>query len=175
MALVEDIAERGLGAVLEDAQDTDATFRELVYWLTGEQLSERADEPELRVATAWEARELFDGIGLFDRLAAQSILALPPDHDERDPGRARELLEHHRQESRDEGDAEEELRTISALLSTGLVDEQEGEVLLARGAAIADSEQDPGGAESFLLEAHGYCVNLYIDARDDGDTATASG
>lgn len=164
--LVEEIAAHGVSAVLEDDELVDA----LVRWLGGEQMSARADEPELRVEAAWEARELFDGIGLFDRLAAQAILALPPDHEGRDPALARRLLDDHLRATREAGDAEEELRTITALLESS---SEDGEALLARGEAIADPEEDPGGAAGFEIAARSYCVRSHLAARDAGDAEAA--
>ena len=173
MNLVEEIAARGVTAVLENAEDSDATIQTVMRWLGGERLSARADEPELRVRAVWEAREYFDGLGVFDRLTAMAILDLPRDHDDRDPILARRLLEHHLSVSNEQGDAEEELRTIAALLSTDFVAEEEAEGLLKRGTALADPEEDPGGTTTFEIDARSYCVRRYIRADDAGDEAAA--
>ncbi len=172
MDLVEEIAGSGLASVLETAQGDDAALEALVGWLAGERLSARADEPELRVRTAYEARDTFEGLGVFDRLLAQAILALPPDHEQRDVGLARTLLDDHLAASRADGEAEEELRTITALL--GVIGADPGaEALIERGATLADPEEDPGGAADFQIEAGSYCTGRYIDARDAGDEAAA--
>ncbi len=171
MDLVEQIAARGVSAVLEDGDDTDGLLQALLGWFSGERLSARADEHELRLQAAWETRDHFDGLGVFDRFVALAILALPPDHDERDPDTARQLLEDHLAASRDEGDAGEELRTIADLLDHELVAEADAGELLERGSAIADPE-DASGAERFALEAQSYCVRRFIAARDAGDEET---
>ena len=169
MDLVDEIAARGVADVLE--RDESAVSA-LADWLGGERMSERADEPELRVQAAWEARDLFDELGVFDRLTAMAILALPPGHEERDTALALGLLEDHLHESRDEGDAEEELRTIAALLSTSLP-AGDAEPLLDRGAELAAHGDDPSGAAEFELSARSYCVRRYIVLDKAGDDAEA--
>ena len=174
MDLVEQIAARGVSAVLEDSDDTDALLEALLAWLSGDRLSDRADEHELRVQAAWEAREYFDGLDVFDRFTALAILALPPDHDDRDLDTAQQLLEGHLAASRDAGEDGEELRTIADLLDHELVDEARAGELLERGSALVDPD-DASGAERFALEAQSYCVRRFIAARDAGDAGAARG
>ena len=174
MDLVEQIAARGVSAVLEDSDDTDSLLEALLAWLSGDRLSDRADEHELRVQAAWEAREYFDELDVFDRFTALAILALPPDHDDRDLDTAQQLLEGHLAASRDAGEDGEELRTIADLLDHELVDEARAGELLERGSALVDPD-DAGGAERFALEAQSYCVRRFIAARDAGDAGAARG
>ncbi len=60
-------------------------------WLSGESLSDRADEDDLRAQHAlWAARQV-PGLA---RLAAKAVLELPPDHPLRDVAAVREALLH---------------------------------------------------------------------------------
>jgi hypothetical protein len=169
-ALAEELVARGLDLWLEteDEAERDEALELLMRWLAGERLTDRADEPELRLNAAEEALELFgDAVPSLHRFHALAVLALPAGHDRRDAAAAIAELRAHLEASR--GDDEEPIRTIAALLDAGSGDE----ALLDEGDRLAE-HADPGGLEVFRLAAEGYTAGRHIAARDAGDAAEAA-
>ncbi len=169
-ALAEELVARGLDLWLEieDEAESDETLELLMRWLAGEQLTERADEHELRLNTAEDALELFsDNVPSLHRFHAQAVLMLPTGHERRDAAEAIAELWDHLEATRE--DTEETIRTIAALLDAGAGDEallDEGDELIA--------EADPGGIDVFRLAAVGYTASRHIEVRDAGDEAEAA-
>jgi hypothetical protein len=120
-ALVEGLLEGGIDFVSElgsaDEDVADEALQLLVGWLTGDRLTDRADEAERRwlAARTWRARQGGD-LPVLDRFAAMANLALPPGHEERDRGFAARLLEEHLAARLAEGDLGEAIRTLATLL-----------------------------------------------------------
>jgi CHAT domain-containing protein len=169
-ALAEELVARGLDLwlELEDGAERDEALGLLMRWLAGAQLTERADEAELRLNAAEDALELFgDAVPSLHRFHALAVLALPAGHDRRDRAGAVAELRAHLDATGD--DAEEAIRTIAALLDSGAGDE----ALLDEGDRVA-ALADPDGADEFRLAAEGYAAGRHIDARDAGDAAEAA-
>ena len=169
-ALAEELVARGvdLWLELEDEAERDEALDLLMRWLGGEQLTERADEPELRLNAAEDALELFgDNVPSLHRFHALAVLALPPGNERRDADEAVAELWDHLEATQD--DPEETIRTIAALLDSGAGDEallDEGDELIA--------EADPGGIGLFRLAAESYSAGRHVEARDAGDEAEAA-
>ena len=155
-----------LGGADEDL--ADEALQLLVAWLTGDRLTDRADEAERRwlAARTWRARQGGD-LPVLDRFAAMANLALPPGHDERDRGFAARLLEEHLAARLGEGDLEEAIRTLATLLDDDVVPPERGDVLLEEGEALVEQADEPG-REIFRLAAENYCRARFLDARDAG-------
>ena len=169
-ALAEELVARGLDLWLEieDEAESDETLELLMRWLAGEQLTERADEHELRLNAAEDALELMgDDVPSLHRYHARAILALPAGNPRRHVAEAIAELRDHLETTRD--DPDERIRTISALLDAGAGDE----ALLDEGDELT-AEADPYGAGEFRLAAEGYTAGRHIDARDAGDEAEAA-
>ncbi len=169
-ALAEELVARGLDLWLEieDEAESDETLELLMRWLAGEQLTERADEHELRLNAAEDALELMgDDVPSLHRYHARAILALPAGNPRRHAAEAIAELRDHLETTRD--DPDERIRTISALLDAGAGDE----ALLDEGDELT-AEADPYGADEFRLAAESYTAGRHIDARDAGDEAEAA-
>ena len=169
-ALAEELVARGLDLWLEieDEAESDETLELLMRWLAGEQLTERADEHELRLNAAEDALET-DG-----RRRSCCCTATTPGRSSRPAGNPRRHaaeaiaeLRDHLETTRD--DPDERIRTISALLDAGAGDE----ALLDEGDELT-GEADPYGADEFRLAAESYTAGRHIDARDAGDEAEAA-
>src|SRR5262245_55388089 len=169
-ALAEELVARGvdLWLELEDEAERDEVLDLLLRWLGGEQLTERADEPELRLNAAEEALELFgENVPSLHRFHALAVLALPPGNERRDAAEAIAELWEHLDVTQD--DPEETIRTIAALLDAGARDEgllDEGDELIA--------EADPGGISLCRLAAEAFCAARHVEAREAGDDAEAA-
>ena len=155
-----------LGSADEDL--ADEALQLLVGWLTGDRLTDRADEAERRwlAARTWRARQGED-LPVLDRFAAMANLALPPGHEERDRGFAARLLEEHLAARLAEGDFGEAIRTLATLLDDDVVPPERGDVLLEEGDALVEQADEPG-REIFRLAAESYCRARFLDARDAG-------
>lgn len=172
-SLAQETVERGIDVWLDlserDDPDTDAAFDMLLSWLQGRRLTDRADEPDLRVAAAEDLVDLFgERVPWVHRYHAQAVLALPVGHEERDPAWAIGTLGEQLDHARVDDDADNGVRTIAALLLADVGDD----ALLDEGeewALAADAE----GAEAFALAADSFCSNRHIVARDAGDRAQA--
>jgi hypothetical protein len=155
-------------AELSDADEElgDRALQLLVAWLSGDQLTGRADEAERRwyVAQQWRA-ESGETLAVLNRFAALANLALPPDHDQRDVGFASELLNEHLEWSRKTGEADEAIRTIANLFTSDLVSGTRGEELLAEGEQLIGRADDQGRLQ-FMLAAEHFCRGQFIQARD---------
>jgi CHAT domain-containing protein len=169
-ALAEELVARGLDLWLEmeDEDERDEALELLMRWLGGEQLTERADEHELRLNAAEDALELFgDNVPALHRFHALAVLALPAGHERRDADEAIAELWEHLEATRD--DPEETIRTIAALLDAGAGDE----ALLDEGDELTE-EADPAGIGVFRLAAESYTAGRHVEARDAGDEAEAA-
>jgi CHAT domain-containing protein len=169
-ALAEELVARGvdLWLEIEDETESDEVLELLMRWLAGEQLTERADENELRLNTAEDALDMFgDKVPSLHRFHARAVLALPAGHERRDDAEAFAELRDHLEATRD--DPEETIRTIAALLDAGAGDE----ALLDEGDRVAELA-DADGAEEFRLAAESYTAGRHIEARDAGDEAQAA-
>jgi CHAT domain-containing protein len=168
-ALAEELVARGIDLWLElegDAEQ-DEVLELLMRWLAGEQLTERADEDELRLNAAEDALELFgEEVPSLHRYHARAVLAMPAGHPRRDAADAIAELEEHL-DTTDEPD--ERIRTVAALLDAGGGDE----ALLDEGDGLV-AEADPHGAEEFRLAAESYTAGRFMAARDAGDEAEAA-
>jgi CHAT domain len=166
-ALAAALVERGLDFWLElrDGEDrrADTVLELLLRWMGGERLTERADEPERRVRAAEQALAAFgDEVPSLHRYHAQAVLAMPAGEGDR-AGAVAELRAS-LEAARAEGDADEAVRTIAALLDADTGDE----ALLDEGEAWA-KEADEEGAEAFRIAAESFTVGRHITARDDDD------
>jgi hypothetical protein len=169
-ALAEELVARGLDLWLEldDEAEQDQVLELLMRWLAGEQLTERADENELRLNVAEDALEMFGhNVPSLHRFHARAVLALPVGHERRDDEEAIAELWDHLEATRD--DPDETIRTIAALLDAGAGDE----ALLDEGDELT-GEADPDGIDVFWLAAEGYTARRHVDARDAGDEAEAA-
>jgi len=172
-ALAEALVERGLDLWLELRDDgdprADQALELLLRWIGGEQLTERADEPERRLLAAEDALDAFgDEVSSLHRLHAQAVLSMPPGHEERDVEGAVAELRASLDAARAEDDAEEAVRTVAALLEADAGDEE----LLDEGDRWAEAA-DQDGAETFRLAAESFTAGRHIEARDDGDESGA--
>jgi hypothetical protein len=169
-ALAEELVARGLDLWLEieDEEEADEALDLLMRWLAGAQLTERADEDELRLNAAEDALEIFgDKVPSLHRFHARAMLALPAGHERRDADEAIAELRDHLEATRD--DPDETIRTIAALLEAGAGDE----ALLDEGDELT-ADADPGGVDVFWLAAEGYTARRHLEARDAGDEAEAA-
>lgn len=170
--LAEGLLDSGVDYVadLSDADEElgDRALKLLVAWLSGDQLTGRADEAERRwyVAQQWRAQS-GERLAVLNRFAALANLALPPDHDQRDVGFASGLLDEHLEWSRETGEADEAIRTIADLLTSDLVSGTRGEELLAEGEPLIEDADEEGGLQ-FMLAAEHFCRGQFIEARDAG-------
>ena len=169
-ALAEELVARGLDLwlELEDEAERDEALELLMRWLGGEQLTERADENELRLNAAEDALELFgDNVPSLHRFHALAMLAMPAGHERRDADEAIDELWEHLEATRD--DPDETIRSIAALLDAGAGDE----ALLDEGDELTE-EADPAGIHVFRLAAESYSAGRHVEARDAGDEEEAA-
>lgn len=169
-ALAEELVARGIDLWLDmdEGEERDEALELLMRWLAGARLTERADEAELRLNAAEEALAMFgDEVPELHRYHALATLAMPAGHDRRDAAAAIEELWEHLETTAE--DADEEIRTIAALLDAGAGDEG----LLDDGDALTEGA-DAAGQEVFRLAAEGYTAGRHIRARDAGDEAEAA-
>jgi hypothetical protein len=172
-SLAKETVERGIAVWLDlserDDEDTDAAFDLLLGWLEGRRLTDRADEPELRVAAAEDLVDLFgERVPWVHRYHAQAVLALPAGHEDRDVPWAIATLDEQLDHARGEEDADNAVRTIAALLLADVGDE----ALLDEGEEWAQAA-DAEGAAAFVRAADAFCSSRHITARDAGDRAQA--
>jgi hypothetical protein len=171
--LAEALVARGIDLCFElgelDEELSGRALELLLRWLSGTRLTDRADEPERRVRVARDAAARFgDEIPSMHRYHAQAVLALPPDHEERDARWAVQRLWEHLEWARAEPDADEAVRTIAALLDADVPEEE----VLDEGEVWAE-EADEEGAWAFRIAAESYASGRHIEARDAGDDAEA--
>ena len=145
------------------------------YWLAGAQLTERADEDELRVNELVSI--LNDGgekYTALTRMAAQAVLSLPKGHPSRDLVNIGEALLRHVAWCEENAQPEIEVLTISDLLNLtleapGLVPAELAAHLIQRGEARLD-QSEAGARRRFRTTVVGYYVGMAIGAREANDT-----
>ena len=151
-----------------DEELGDEALQLFVAWLTGDRLTDRADEAERRWRAAQEWREESPPeLGVIDRFLALSNLALPAGHRERDGAFAMSLLENHLARSLDAEDVGEAIRAVADLFSSDLVSEERGEELLELGEELSRPPTRRAG-KSYLLAAEHFSRGRFIAARDAG-------
>jgi len=134
----------------------------IVEWLGGARLSDREDEVERRAGLAVDLLTEFDG--RLARQASAALLELPDDHPLRDLDRIRGALRKYEADRAAEGDREGVLKVRQDLLTSDLVTEEEGLVLVEgiRDLVAGDGDEEPsrhgldadmrrGGLRSALL------------------------
>jgi tetratricopeptide (TPR) repeat protein len=109
----------------------------LLEWLAGETLSNRADEPERRAVVAHELMERNEALV---RIAAISLLKLPVGHPLREPEKIHAALLRRADSCEHERDWENLVLTLSDLLTSDLLTEQEGVAIEARLLALPEAE-----------------------------------
>jgi tetratricopeptide (TPR) repeat protein len=172
-SLAQETVERGIDVWLDlserDDEGTDAAFDLLLSWLEGRRLTNRADEPEQRVAAAEDLVDLFgERVPWVHRYHAQAVLALPAGHEDRDVPWAVGTLGEQLDQARANDDADNAVRTIAALLLADVGDD----ALLDEGETWAQAA-DGDGAQTFTLAADAFCSTRHIIARDAGDAEQA--
>ena len=165
-ALVTQGAPFVLAAIERDGDTATRVVRVFEQWCSGWVVSDRADEPELRLHAAQGVHDAKPQVPLFARTLAAAIVALPEGHAERDLDLARALVGRCLADARAKGDVDEELRLLAIVLEGDL--EPEAETLIARGDALA-AERPGGAANLFLGAARGHAMGRLSDAEEARD------
>jgi len=142
----------------------------LIQWLTGEQLTNRADDHERRALVAYDLLARSEGKVGLKRIAAVAILELPPDHPLRDLPLANQALQDFLAEALVDDDVEGQLNALGTLLKYELEPREQLEGRISEGMALLPQAEKPEDCRSFLIEVVGYRSIQAIEARDENRT-----
>lgn len=127
-------------------------------WIAGVRLTDRSDEPERRARAALLLLDYpgLEQLAFLQRVAAATVLALPKGHQERDAERARDVLLAYLRRSGENGDANEQVRTIYVLLNHWLEFPEGIDSLVDEGLALIDDTRqvesiDPEARRNFRI------------------------
>jgi hypothetical protein len=179
-----------------DAELEEEAYSLLGRWLNGQVLTERADEAELRLRAG--AQLLEEAIGgpvpvippaadeaaiervtdtlaetaapMALQLAAVPIACLPEGHPDRNALRARVYLLAAHRGADAQGEPEQQLLAVTALLEHDLLDADAGESFIEEGLELL-GQADEGAGGEFLLVAESFAHRRAIEGRDAGDDA----
>jgi tetratricopeptide (TPR) repeat protein len=144
----------------------------LARWIRGDRLTSRADELERRVRAA---RWLLNSSGPGDegaaRFVANSIMALPEGHPDRDVDLARKVLLEALDLLHTNGAADQQLSVIETLLKLRLESTDELQALVDRGLALVDRAADPVVRRNFRLAVLDYNSLSAMELRGGGGWA----
>ncbi len=175
---------RFLDTTRRAAEAGGSTFAELcneaallfARWISGERLTERSDEPERRARATLLLLDSSDleQLPFLRRVAAATVLALPPGHQEREGALARDSLLTYLRQNRENGDANEQVRTIYVLLNHWPEFPEDVDPLVDEGLALIDDERHAGSIDvevrrNFRIRALLYHAQRLIQARQTAD------
>ncbi len=160
----------------ESADITDRIASVSKRWLVGDEISNRADEPELRARFALEVMEMEP---MLARLAAGAVLRLPEGHPVRDEARVKtallEMLEDSGISAADGNDPPASLGTalnaIAGLVTHRLVADAERIDLIERGLGWLPTDDSGNISGPFRQSAATDFIGRAIDARDGDNQA----
>ena len=150
----------------------------LLGWLNGDRFTDQADEDELRAIAALDAMEA--GGGGLVRLAAKSVLRLPPGHRLRDLGNLAEKLLASMETSRQKGEWLDFVLIGEMLLADEVLDPARASAVAEQLVEVADAPPQTGEPldESARREAYvaaaAWHVMRSIALRDADDLAGAA-
>jgi hypothetical protein len=146
------------------AEVKDETLDLLLEWLAGAQLSDRADEINLRALAASDLMERND---YFARIAAISLLKLPADHPLRDDQKIRAALDQHAANCERDRNWEGLVMTLVDLLTSELIDENDGIAIEKRLLALPEADLGPKLHLLALRSAALWRLKFAVAARED--------
>lgn len=131
----------------------------LAAWLSGERVTQRADEAERRIIELRRQADEADD-ALLARLAANAILRLPAGHELRDEAFATYvLLSQARRGAEPDGDVNELLVALFYLLHHNLVAPSDFSGLIDQAiAAVGSRNPHPAAVRDVIFAAHTYCI-----------------
>lgn len=151
--LAEHMGDRGPFAALKD--ETDDL---LARWITGERLTNQADEDERRAQMA--ELLLKTGSEGSERFAVRCLMALPEGHPRRDLALAREAMSRYLERSRAAGNVDDQVRAINDLLLYKIEPRERMKELIREGRALVRRVSDAEYKIKFPRNATAYYGSL---------------